>query len=144
MRRLMTLILKMSEIRTRSRTALLKESENQRRIDARITAALEKFIEDKGYRDELEVSEVAAGLGVSTQQLGYYFKHVLGKSFTQWRKEMRVEDAKALLRDTEMSISEIAGLVGIPDKSNFRKRFTDVAGCTPKEWRRMQLNGKEA
>ena len=144
MKRLMTLILKITELKTRRKAELMKESGNQRRIDARITVALRRFIEDKGYRDELEVAEVADALGVSTQQLSYYFKHVMGKSFTQWRKEMRVEDAKALLRDTELSISEIAGLVGIPDKSNFRKRFTDVAGCTPKEWRRMQLNGKEA
>jgi len=144
MKRLMTWILKMTTRTTLKKNDAKSVSRTQRNIDARITLALDRFIEEKGYRDEMDITETAAALGVSAQQLSYYFKHVVGKPFTQWRKEMRIEDAKVLLKEPDLSISEIAGLVGIPDKSNFRKRFSDVTGCTPKEWRKMQLNRKGA
>jgi len=144
MRKLMTWVLKLTTKKTMKKNSTMSASQMQNRIDAKITLELQKFIEEKLYREDMDLAATAEHLGVSPQQLSFYFKHVMGKPYTQWRKEMRIEDAKGLLMEPDLSISEIAGLVGIPDKSNFRRRFADVTGCTPKEWRRMQLNRREA
>jgi len=109
-------------------------------INAKITDGLDEWIMNKGYRDsDVSIEDLANTLNVDRQQLVHYFKYVIGTSFTQWRKHMRIEDAKILLVQTNLSCAEIGSLVGFSDKSNFRKRFEDVTGKTPSEWR--NING---
>lgn len=105
-------------------------------VSSKITDALGQWISRKGYREtDKNIDGLAAELNVDKQQLAHYFKHVMGTSFTQWRKHLRIEEAKILLAQTDLSCAEIGCLVGFADKSNFRKRFEGVTGMTPQQWR---------
>lgn len=108
------------------------------KIDARITYGLEGWMRSMEHRNPTAtIHDVASDLGVSTQQLAWYFKTVLGTSFTQWRKGVRIRDAQALMKAyPRLSTSEIGRMVGIPDRSNFTKRFEDIVGCKPSVYRK--------
>ena len=59
-----------------------------------------------------------------------------GKNFLQWRKEIRIDEAKRLLvKDKTIPTAIIGEEVGISDKSNFKRQFREITGCTPAQWR---------
>ena len=110
----------------------------QQYIDARIGSAVEAWVRDRSYTKLLPtLEEIAVDIGVPSDQLSAYIhvherRHVLA-----WRKEMRIRDAKQLLlAHPDLPVSVVGEMVGIPDKSNFKRQFADLVGMTPREWRK--------
>lgn len=64
------------------------------------------------------------------------FKEVYGSSLAAHMKEHRMERAAALLRETDLSVAEIAGQVGYESQSKFTAAFKEQFGQLPKEYRR--------
>lgn len=129
----------------RNRRLGLFGSRNLQLADARTKAALEKWIDTRGYADSrADMGTVAEQLGVSSLQLSYYFRVIVGKTFLAWRKEIRIREAQELLiRYPERSVASIGEAVGITDKSNFRRQFVEVTGMTPIAYRESQLSGSK-
>ena len=65
------------------------------------------------------------------------FKQVYGNSLAAHMKEHRMEKAASLLRETELSVAEIAGQVGYESQSKFTAAFKEQFGKLPKEYRRI-------
>jgi AraC-like DNA-binding protein len=59
----------------------------------------------------------------------------LGITLGDYISKVRIEKAEALLKDRELSISQIALEVGFPDQSYFTKVFKKIEKCTPKAFR---------
>ena len=59
----------------------------------------------------------------------------MGFTLGECVSKVRVEKAKGLLTETEMSISQVALEVGFPDQSYFTKVFKKTENCTPKVFR---------
>lgn len=108
------------------------------RLDAATFKSIEVWIREKQYLDsEDTMRDVAGKLGISVGQLAGYCRRVVGKPFLSWRKELRIREACRLIEeepDTPLYI--IGELVGIKDKSNFRRQFTEVMKTSPAAWRR--------
>ena len=109
----------------------------QKQIDARIGAVVADWVQGRSYVKNLPTLEdIATDMGVPSDQLSAYIhiherRHVLA-----WRKALRIREAMALLRlHPELPISVVGQMVGIPDKSNFKRQFADVVGMSPREWR---------
>ena len=64
------------------------------------------------------------------------FKAVYGNSIAAHVKEHRMEEAAKLLLTTELSLAEIASLVGYGNQSKFTAAFKDSYGILPKEYRK--------
>jgi len=103
--------------------------------------AIDEWVERKGYLKEMStLDEVSKDIGVSKEKLSDYFRVVLRKPFLSWRKELRIlESKKLLLLYPDLSLSVIGIMVGIDDKSNFRRQFYDVVGLWPTEYRKKYL-----
>ena len=63
------------------------------------------------------------------------FKSVYGTSIAAHMKEHRMERAAKLLRETGLSIAEIAGSVGYDSQSRFTAAFKAHWGKLPKDYR---------
>ncbi len=63
------------------------------------------------------------------------FKSVYGTSIAAHMKEHRMEQAAKLLRETSLSIAEIAGRVGYDSPSKFTAAFKEYSGKLPKDYR---------
>lgn len=86
-------------------------------------------------RDRHLVSDYAALLNISPNHLNKSVKAITGKSPTRWIDEAIVLEAKVLLSQTRLSISEIATEVGVDDQSYFTRLFKKYEGVTPSEFR---------
>ncbi len=63
------------------------------------------------------------------------FKSVYGTSIAAHMKEHRMEQAAKLLRETGLSIADIAGRVGYDSQSRFTAAFKEYSGKLPKDYR---------
>ena len=98
-------------------------------------ALVQKFIHEN-YMHRLDVERVARKFYLSPNYFSRLFRKTLGTGFNSYLNCYRVEKAKEMLLETELSISEIAFLCGFGSISQFNRVFRDVARRTPGEVRR--------
>lgn len=117
-------------------------SPEQKEIGARIRKAVDAWVCQKGYLKPLNnVEEIAQDIGIPPDQLSIFIRFHYDNTLLGWRKDLRIEDAKRLLLEyPELPLSTIGELVGIRDKSNFRKQFTETVKMSPQQWR--EKNGR--
>ena len=103
----------------------------------RLERALEKWVEEKRYREyDKSRDDIAKELGTSKEMLHLYFVYVAGIDFKTWRTNHRIEEAKKLLLEKKtLSINMVSEMAGFSDRSNFHRQFTKIVGCSPKQWR---------
>lgn len=84
-----------------------------------------------------QIKNYASLLNVSPNHLNKSVKAVSGKSATQWIDEIKLLEAKYLLFQTTLSVSEIALQIGHEDHSYFSRFFKKHEGLTPVQYRKM-------
>lgn len=94
--------------------------------------ALSRFIYEKQ-----KVNDYADLLAVSPNHLNKCVKSVTGQSAHDLLSDMILLEAKVLLKQTSLSISEIAYQVGRNELSDFTRFFKSKTGLNPGEYRKM-------
>lgn len=89
------------------------------------------------YSRNITVSQLTKILGISQPYLYKIYKHAFGKSPKAFIGEYRIIQAKKILTETDLTVSEIARSVGFPDSFAFTKYFSSKQGCSPSEYRRL-------
>lgn len=85
--------------------------------------------------DPIPPSDIARELGISVRQLERLFRDNLQVTPKQHCTEMRLERARALLLQTEMSITEVAVATGYVSAGHFARVYRQRYGFTPREQR---------
>lgn len=89
---------------------------------------------------DLSIATIARRCGLSR---GYFirgFKESTGKTPHQWALSRRVEQARGMLTDSDMSLADIALACGFADQSHFTRVFSRITGLPPGGWRRAARN----
>jgi AraC-like DNA-binding protein len=89
----------------------------------------------------LSAGELAAELGMSESRFSRFFRRATGNTFTDFVNRIRVNRAGQLLMESDRQITHICYEVGFNNVANFNRRFLEVKGVTPSEFRR-QANGR--
>jgi two-component system, response regulator YesN len=84
---------------------------------------------------KITVDELAEFARVSRSHLYYLFKVETGVAPIQYIKRVRIEKARDLLEQTNLSIKQIRSRVGLADRSHFTRGFKEAFGVTPSEYR---------
>jgi transcriptional regulator GlxA family with amidase domain len=84
----------------------------------------------------VELDALARQLGVSFESFRKGFRAATGKSPARYRSEKRVEAAAQLLASSCLSSKEIAQRLGFADECHFSKRFKQLTGVAPRDFRR--------
>lgn len=87
------------------------------------------------YHTERNVGFYADKLHLSPQHLSTTIKKITGKTLTDIISSFIINDAKAKLKSSEMTIQEIAYSLNFPDISFFGKYFKRYTGMSPKQYR---------
>src|SRR5579859_1379363 len=82
------------------------------------------------------VRELASLVNLSSSRLGHLFKHQMGIDLSHFLANERLEKAAELLRQTELSVKEIAGRVGYHHSSSLDRGFQNKFGVPPAHFRR--------
>ncbi|QHI69777.1 AraC family transcriptional regulator [Tichowtungia aerotolerans] len=112
---------------------VIKENIPQDRKQAIVSKAL-YIIESKS--GNLSIDDIAGQLFVSKDYLRHLFTQYTGLSPVKAIINARIEHAKSLLRNSELSIANIAEMCGFENQYYFSRLFKKVAGCTPSVFRR--------
>jgi AraC-like DNA-binding protein len=88
------------------------------------------------YREDITRKQVADHVGISQEYLSTSFRRETGLTPTNYLERYRIRQAKKLLETTEMSVSEVAQEVGIPDSSYFGRIFRSEVGVSPAAYRK--------
>jgi AraC family transcriptional regulator len=86
--------------------------------------------------DNISLQEVAAAVALSTGHFAFAFKRSLGMAPHAWLRRRRIDQAKRLLRETELGLTAIALSVGYANQSAFGVAFKKETGHTPADYRR--------
>lgn len=113
----------------------------QRQLNGRIAAAVDEWIIRKGFTKNLPTVElIADDIGVPPDWLSTYIRVHKRKCVLCWRKELRIREARRLLREfPHLPVATVGEMVGVDDKSNFKRQFREVTGMTPRAWRERHL-----
>lgn len=98
-----------------------------------ITRAKE-FI-NQHLNEEISLGQVAKAVNTSTFYFCKMFKKVTGINFTDYVSRRRIENAKNLLLNPNLRVSEIAYEVGFQSLTHFNRVFKKVEGQSPTEYR---------
>ena len=85
--------------------------------------------------EPLHLRDVAEQVHVSTNYFSKFFKKTTGIGFSEFLGRVRVENAKDLLADPVLHITEVASQTGFGSLSQFNRVFQRFAGCSPKAYR---------
>jgi two-component system, response regulator YesN len=94
-----------------------------------------RYIEEH-YAESLSLMQVASHVHLNASYFSHLFKKETGHSFVNYLVQVRMDRAKQLLRNTDLSVTEVAGIVGYDLPNYFAKLFRQSTGISPKEYRR--------
>ena len=108
-------------------------------VDRRIRRAVELMHARLGT--ELPLEEIAAAAHLSPFHFSRLFKKLTGAPPHAYLAALRVARARALLAESDLSITEIATRVGYASSSHFAKAFRQAAGLSPRAFRAAVIRG---
>lgn len=94
---------------------------------------------EKNYSKDLNLKEISETYNINSIYLGQLFQKETGILFSDYLNNFRVNKAKNLLVETSLKAAEIGELVGYANKNYFYRKFKDIVGITPSEWRKINL-----
>ncbi|OBZ16974.1 response regulator transcription factor [Bacillus sp. FJAT-26390] len=110
---------------------------NQLNVSPIIRKAMNHILEY--HQDKISLEDIAQYCYVSTYHLAHLFKKEVGVSVIDFLNKIRIEKAVYYLEMTEMSVKQIAGLVGFQDSNYFTRTFKKIMSCSPSDYRTARL-----
>ena len=86
--------------------------------------------------EKITIKEMCRVLGCSKSALLTSFKNEYGTTLNGYLCEIRIDEAKRLLKSTNLTISAVADATGFYDQSYFSKVFSSKLGITPSDYRK--------
>jgi AraC-like DNA-binding protein len=114
--------------------AQLQSVDNDTQQD-QINAILSRLTEN--LAEPLSAADLARELGMTESRFSRFFRRATGNTFTDFVNHVRVNRACQLLMESDLFIASIGFDVGFNNLANFNRRFLDIKGMTPSEYRRQ-------
>lgn len=88
------------------------------------------------FRDDPTQEEIARAVGLSTTHFSRLFHRRTGLRYKEYVNEIRLQQARRELRETEESVTQVAFDAGFRSISQFNRQFKSHYGTTPRAYRR--------
>lgn len=85
----------------------------------------------------LSLTDAANELGMSESRFSRFFRRATGNNFTDFVNRVRINRACQLLMETDRYVTHICYEVGFNNVANFNRRFLEIKGMTPSEFRKQ-------
>jgi AraC-like DNA-binding protein len=121
-------------IRLMRSTALTAQTEPRVIAGNRQCAAIKRYI-DLHFKEPLTLEQLSEEAHMSKYYLSHAFKREYGISPINYLISRRIDESKYLLAETDLSISQIAQLLGFSSLSYFSQVFRKAHGTSPAEFR---------
>lgn len=91
------------------------------------------------YEKQITVEQLAKMAGKTPNYFSLLFKNTVGQPFHKYLTNLRMEQAKKLILESDLRVYEIAEKVGFQDYKYFAKVFYGMEGCSISEYKRRKL-----
>ena len=126
-------------IRLMRNTALAVPTEPRIISGNRQCAAVRRYI-DMHFKEPLTLEQLAEEAHINKYYLSHAFKREYGVSPINYMITRRIEESKYLLAETDLSMSQIAQLLGFSSLSYFSQVFRRTQSVSPMEYRQSTKN----
>ena len=110
-----------------------KQQQSQKK-GKRVIEKAKLYIREHYKEEELNLSQVSEAIGLSAVYFCSLFKEETGFTFVEYLNMVRIEQAKELLRNSNMKIYQIALEAGYSNPSYFYEGFKKLTGKRPREY----------
>ncbi len=90
---------------------------------------------EENYHKDISLEDVSRSVDISSYYFSKLFKEETGENFIEYLTNIRIEKAKKLLQNRELSIKNICVDTGYSDPNYFSRIFKKQVGVTPTEYR---------
>jgi signal transduction histidine kinase/DNA-binding response OmpR family regulator len=97
-----------------------------------------QILENNLANEDFSIDHLCKELAVSHAQLYRKFKSISNHTIADYFKLIRLHEAKKLLSNSDLNITQIAFAVGFKNLSHFSREFTQQFGKSPKELRKQE------
>lgn len=104
--------------------------------DIRPIRVVKKYIEEN-FMNEITLIQLAELVNMNASYLSSMFKKETGMTYSEYLIHCRLDKARHLLVETNMSISEVAWNSGYQEARYFSKQFSKQVGLKPSEYRKL-------
>lgn len=96
----------------------------------------EQYIRSR-YDEDISLKKIAALFYLNPSYFSVSFKNVTGKNFNEFLTSVRMENAKQMLLNRSLRVSQVARMTGYDDCSYFSKAFRKYTGMMPSEYQQQ-------
>lgn len=133
------------QLRTEAESLLNKQIKtiraHQDRLEPDVVQQIKQYIIEHSQQD-ISLEMIAKRVDLSPYYISKMFKEQLGINYIDFLTECRLDKAKSLMSDPEMSLKEITFEVGYHDPNYFSKVFKKICGVSPTDYRKTMLAKK--
>lgn len=109
-----------------------------RQLDREIGAMRIYGYLERNFDKKINLQTLSKLFNVSTRQLNRMMREEYKKSVFDVLHEIRIENAKRILLESDEKVISVATMVGYEDPSFFSRLFLRYAGCSPRQYRTRQ------
>ncbi len=95
------------------------------------------------YAMDISLDRVAKIVCLSRFYFSHLFKEMTGLTYQSYMNYVRIEQAKKLLNDDALSVTDTGYAVGYSDLTHFERIFKKIVGSNPTQYRRQKRDGKD-
>ncbi|GAC1586335.1 MAG: substrate-binding domain-containing protein [Chitinophagaceae bacterium] len=117
-------------------------SNSSNKIDRRFINEFTAIVENNLSNEDFSVEDICKEIGISRVQLYRKVKALIGYNVNDYILTVRLQKAKFLLVNEDLSVSEVAYKVGFSSQAYFSTVFKSKFSVTPSEYREKKKTGK--
>ncbi|MEE1075132.1 MAG: helix-turn-helix domain-containing protein [Acutalibacteraceae bacterium] len=88
------------------------------------------------HTQNISIEDICRNFNCSRSHISHQFCKATGKTVREYLTSLRMEDAKLLLLNSELTVTEIAFSVGYGDSNYFSNIFKQKVGMSPRDYRK--------
>ena len=127
-----------TEIRQVLTALLAYRNEHVQGRYADVILRAKRYIEKNYANPDICLKSAAEVVNFSPNHFSTIFSQDCGVTFIEYLTRVRIEQAKKLLKNTELKTADVAYEVGFNDPHYFSFIFKKTVGCSPRDWRQTQ------
>ena len=110
-------------------------------VSGRPVTRAKLYIKER-YGENISIGDIAGQEGFNVSYFSTLFKKETGQTFSEYLTKVRMDEAKRLLKETNLSIAQICRAVGYSDIKHFTATFRKSTGVKPSEYRKLYSWGR--
>ena len=123
------------------RDAMKTIIENLGQISGRPVSNAKRYIKEH-FRENITINNIAFEEGFNVSYFSTLFKKETGQTFSEYLTGVRMDEARRLLKETNLSIALVCESVGYSDTKHFTATFRKITGIKPSEYRKLYSWGR--